>query len=387
MKKLAKCIILLAAGLPLFITSAVAVEAASFSLEPTTNNGKKWRIAYYEGGPYIDYQLFFTATIKGLMQLGWIETADLPEQKGEQTKTLWQWLSTQAQSDYLEFPEDAYYSADWVSQVRTETVGRLMKRLTATKDIDLLIAMGTMAGQDFANNQHEMPTMVISSSDPIASGIIKSVEDSGFAHVHTAVDPNRFERQVRIFHEIIGFQRLGIAYEDSINGRSFAGIELVEKVAQERGFEIVRCFTLDESIDAAAQRDVSVINCFNELVKKSDAIYVTQQGGINKNSIPELVGICNEHHIPTFSQAGSSEVKYGFLLSLSQAGFKYIGEFHAQAIAKVLNGAKPGQLEQLFEDPPKIAINLKTAEIIGFDPPMVLLGAADEIFYDIAKPE
>ena len=43
----------------------------------------------------------------------------------------------------------------------------------------------------------------------------------------------------------------------------------------------------------------------------------------------------------------------------------------------------PNELEQLFEEPPKIAINLKTAELVGFDPPVVLLGAADEIFEDI----
>ena len=43
-------------------------------------------------------------------------------------------------------------------------------------------------------------------------------------------------------------------------------------------------------------------------------------------------------------------------------------------------------LEQLFEEPPKIAINLKTAELIGFDPPVDILLAADEIFQDIETP-
>ena len=76
-----------------------------------------------------------------------------------------------------------------------------------------------------------------------------------------------------------------------------------------------------------------------------------------------------------------------FSLVLSQAGFKYVGEFHAQTIAKILNGAKPNQLLQLFEEPPKIAINLKTAEAIGFNPPIVLLGAADEIFNEIVNPK
>jgi len=367
--------------------NSMAADKDMFNMQPTTNKGKKWRIAYYEGGPYIDYQQIFTETIRGLMELGWIERMELPKQTGEETKTLWQWLTTKAKSNYLEFPKDTYYTADWVNKQRTETVDRLMQRLTQTKDIDVLIAMGTQAGQDFANNKHKTPTIVLSTSDPIASGIVKSVEDSGFEHIHATVDPKRYERQVRVFHEIIGFKKLGIFYEDSVNGRSFSAIDLVEKVAKERGFEIVKCFSLDEGIDDSKARDQSVIKCFNELVGKVDAVYVTVQNGVNQNTIPDLVKIANQHHIPTFSQSGSAEVKYGFLLSLSQAGFKYVGDFHAQTIAKVLNGAKPNQLKQLFEEPPKIAINLKTAEIISFDPPIVMLGAADEIFHEIEAPK
>ena len=41
-----------------------------FKVEPTTNNGEKWRIGYYEGGAYINYQQQLTETVRGLMQLG-----------------------------------------------------------------------------------------------------------------------------------------------------------------------------------------------------------------------------------------------------------------------------------------------------------------------------
>lgn len=348
---------------------------------PTTNQGKKWRIAYYEGGPYTDYQQVFYETVRGLMKLGWIEPAELPKQEGEENKALWVWLATKAKSNYLEFPKDGFYSGEWTNKARQQVVNQLMERLTKAKDIDLLIAVGTQAGQDFANNKHKTPTLVLTASDPISAGIIKSVEDSGFEHVHATIDPKRYERQVRIFHEIISFKKLGMTFEDSTNGRSFSAIDLVEKVAKERGFEIVKCYNLDDSVDDSQARGESVIKCFKELVGKVDAIYVTQQGGVNEKTIPELVKITNEHRIPTFSQAGSAEVKAGFLLSLSQAGFKYVGEFEAQTVAKVLNGIKPNKIVQLFEEPPKIAINLKTAEIIGFDPPIVLLGATDEIFH------
>ena len=360
-------------------------SGADFSTTPKTNDGQKWRIGYYEGGEYIDYQKIFTETIKGLMNLGWIEQVTIPPQKGEQTKALWNWLATKAKSDYIQFIKDAHYTADWDDKLRKKTAAQVIKRLNQNNDIDLMIAMGTWAGQDLANNNHSTYTEVISASDPIASGIIKSVEDSGFSHVHAQIDPFRYERQVRVFHDIIGFKKLGICYEDTEAGRSYSAIDKVERIANEKGFKIVRAFTKSDVADNKLAEE-SVKKAFKELVSKCDAIYVTVQGGVSYRNIPDLVEIAIANKIPTFSQSGSEEVKYGFLASLSQAGFKYIGEFHAEITAKILNGAKPGQLPQLFEEPPKIAINIKIAERIGFNPPVDIMLAADEIFQEIILP-
>jgi ABC-type uncharacterized transport system substrate-binding protein len=226
----------------------------------------------------------------------------------------------------------------------------------------------------------------MSASDALAAGIVRSVEDSGYDHVHATVDPKKFERQIRVFEEIVKFKRLGVAYEDTPNGRSYAAIDLLERLKKERGFELVKCHTKSDISDTR-EAEQSVIRCFEELAEKADAIYVTQQGGVTRRSIPTLVRIANRRRIPTFSQSGSEEVKFGFLASLSQAGFRYVGEFEARTLAKVLNGAKPNQVDQLFEEPPKIALNLKTAEIIRLDPPVLLIGAADEIFHDITEPQ
>lgn len=361
-------------------------EGKEFSTAPKLNNGQKWRIGYYEGGEYIDYQKIFTETIKGLMKLGWIETMEIPAQKGEQTKELWNWLTKKAKSKYLIFIKDAHYSADWDDKKREKTAKKIIKRLKQKNDIDLMIAMGTWAGQDLANNEHSTPLEVISASDPIASGIIKSVDDSGYDHVHAQVDPFRYERQVRVFHDMIGFKKMGICYEDTEAGRSYAALDKVEKVAKERGFEIIRAFTKSDVADSKLAEE-SVKKAFRDLAEKCDAIYVTVQGGVSYKSIPELVEIANRHQTPTFSQSGSEEVKYGFLASISQAGFKYIGEYHAEITSKILNGARPGELPQLFEEPPKIAINMKTAETIGFNPPVDILLAADEIYQNIEMPQ
>ncbi|SEQ90259.1 ABC-type uncharacterized transport system, substrate-binding protein [Amphritea atlantica] len=356
-------------------------DNGEFSSAPVMNQGERWRIGYFEGGEYVDYQKVLIETIKGLMQLGWIEKTEIPQQQGEQTDQLWQWLQQGIHSEYIEFVPDAHYTAKWDETVRSQLTETIITRLNQN-DLDLMIAMGTWAGKSLANNRHHTPTMVLSASDPISTGIIKSVYDSGYDHVHATVDPNRYERQVRVFHDIVDFKTLGVAYEDTENGRSYAALDVIEKQSRQQGFKIVSCHTLSDISDTA-KAEASVIDCFRKLAPQVDAIYVTVQGGVTANSIGQLVKIANENRVPTFSQSGSDEVRKGLLLSLSQAGFRYIGEFHASTFAKVFNGAEPNQLTQLFEEPPRMAVNLKTAEIVGFNPPLLLLGAADEVYRDI----
>jgi len=242
-----------------------------------------------------------------------------------------------------------------------------------------MLAFGTWAGKDLANNRHSTPTLVISASDAVGVGIIKSVEDSGFDHIHAHVDPSLYERQLLIFNDVINFKKLGVAYENTVNGRSYAAIDTINKIAKKKRFDVVSCFTQSDIADKDTA-EASVLKCMEKLCCQVDALYITQQGGVNFNTIPHIVEIANKYRIPTFSQAGSQEVQAGLFMSLSTSGFKYVGQFHASVIAKVFNGAKPRQLDQVFEAPPKVAINLKTAQQIGFDPPMLLLGATDEIY-------
>jgi ABC-type uncharacterized transport system substrate-binding protein len=369
----------------LICSNLTAYEKDKFSTSPVLNNGKKWRIAYYEGGQFDNYHDYFLATLNGLMDLGWIEKTDIPDHN-KNAKALWDWASKNAKSDYIEFPNDGFYSADWVNQVRETLKENLIARLNEKKDIDLVLAMGSWAGRDLANDRHSTPTYILSTSDAINTGIIKSAEDSGYDHINARIDPLRYERQVRLFHDIIGFKSLGVAYEDSVYGKNYAALDHIEKVAQERGFDVVKCFTQSDIPDQD-KADESVLKCYEDLARKVDAIYVTVQRGVNPKTIPQLVRIANENRIPTFSQADSKGVKSGFLLSISRGGFKPVGLFQAATIAKIFNGAKPRQLNQVYEEARRIAINLKTAGIVGVYLHSDVLAAADEIYRDIENPE
>lgn len=354
---------------------------------PVSNHGKKWRVGYIQGGIYESYQRTLLAVVQGLMNRGWIEQADLPKQDDlRDNSALWQWMAKNLNSNYLKFVEDAYWSANWDKEQRFMIRNTVLERLNETQDIDFMLAMGTWAGQDMASNAHQVPTMVLSTTDPIAAGIILSVNDSGFEHIHAKVDPDRHQRQVRLFYDIIPFKRLGIVYENTQEGRSFSAIDAVEKVAGELGFKLVRCYAVFNDVEPETAEQ-NLAQCYQELAPKIDALYRVRHPGATRANMPKLVQPLLEHNIPSFSQAGSQDVKRGILFSMALSDFKFVGQFYADTIAKILNGKKPRDLPQFFRNPPKIALNMKTAQLIGFEPSIEMLGVADEVYQDIEQPQ
>jgi ABC-type uncharacterized transport system substrate-binding protein len=378
--------VFLAFALCLGAVSALAAKDDNLPVTPRDNKGKKWRIGYIQGGDYNSYQQSLAAIVKGLMRLGWIQDAELPKpQNDKEVVTLWTWLSSEAKSDYVQFVADARYDAGFDKEKRPQIKKELLQRLNERKDIDLMLAMGTWAGQDMSGNGHKVPTIVGSTTDPIASGIIKSAEDSGYDQIHAKIDPDRHRLQVRLFHDIFKFAKLGIAYEESKEGRGFSAIDDVYQVAETRKFKVEKClvpFNGVSQVDAEA----GIVKCYRELADKVDAVYIVRHPGVNLANMPKILEPLVAKKIPTFTQGLSDEVKHGAMLSISLADFSYIGDFYAKTIARIFNGAKPRNLTQVFQNPPKIAINLKTAQMIGYDPSVDIVGAADEIFTDIAPP-
>lgn len=345
---------------------------------PTTH--ERWRIGYVESGDYIDYALTLAETADGLELLGWLEYTR-PRPDGLSGPELWKWLAENTRSEYLEFVADAYWRpGNFDAQQRGPMRKSISDRLNSRKDIDLLIAMGTWAGQDLRELGPPVPTIVGSVSDAIASGLADSEQDSGRDNMHTRIEPERYQRQLRLFHEIVGFDTLGIVYESSEEGRSYAAVAAAEQVAAERNFKLEHCHAPSASIPLE-QAVENAVNCYVRLAERHvGAVYVTTHRGVTNESIETIATRLLQARIPSFSMAGSREVAKGLLMSIAQADLSHVGLFHAETIARTLNGAKPRQLSQLWVAPPKIALNLSTARRIGFDPPVDILLAADEVY-------
>lgn len=367
----------LAAAL-LFSTAAFTKPYDTSPIRPEPDD--RWRIGYVESGDYVEYPLTMGEIADGLETLGWLQLP-VPRPQNLSGQELWQWLALNARSEWLEFVADAYWRpGNFDTEQRAPMQQSIVDRVHGRKDLDLLIAMGTWAGQDLRQIGPPLPTVVGSVSDPIASGISDSPQDSGRDNLHVRVEPERYQRQLRLFHEIVQFDTLGIVYEDSPAGRSYAAVSAAEQVARELGFRLEHCHAPSASI-AIETAIANAVACYADLAARHvDAVYVTTHRGVTPDSVKRIADILIQAKVPSFAMTGSRQVGDGLLMSIAQADLSHVGLFHAETIARIFNGALPRQLSQLWVDPPKIALNLSTARRIGFDPPVDILLAADEVY-------
>lgn len=355
----------------------LAAPCSSASRYPVLNEGKKWRIGYYEGGEFSDYTETMRTFIDGLMQSGWINTQPIPYFSGNMIKPYWDWL-TKCESRYLTFDHTDSYSSNWDEEKREANRLKMLQKLR-TKSLDLVVAMGTWAGQDLANDEHKVPVMVLSTSNPVHAGIISSEYDSGYDHVTARVDPTRYLRQLRMFSRIVKFDTLGVAYENNSDGKIYSALKEVYRISSERGFRVELC-EVDVSGADTAVADQSCMACYEKLADKADAIYLTALTCVDRQ-VSRIAEMLREKRIPSFSLMGSRFVKAGIMLSISSdSEYVGLGRYNADKFSRILNGARPRELNQVFEDPLHIAVNKETVRRLNFDLPHSILRIATETY-------
>ncbi len=360
----------------------LALLFLSFSITARAESGEKtWRVLYVEGGPFSNYQQTLAHTARSLERLGIIDNGQVPIPEGtERTNDMWLWLADHAKGR-IRFLRDGHYSAEWDAVARQEMKKVIIERIRERKDVDMVIAMGTWSGLDMSSEDLGVPVFSMSVTDAVNSGIVLSAEDSGKDNVHAQLEPGRFHRQISMFHEIFRFKKLGVPFEDTPEGRNTAAMDEIEKTAAELGIELALCSApLDLPDEEEAFRNLQ--GCVEKLSREADALYLTYTS-TPMSRIPELMAPVTEAGIPSFAQAGPQMVEYGVLMSLAQASFSDIGMFEAEAIASVIEGKKPREVSQIFEPELGLAINLKTAMRIGWNPPLEILAAVDEIYQQI----
>jgi putative tryptophan/tyrosine transport system substrate-binding protein len=114
---------------------------------------------------------------------------------------------------------------------------------------------------------------------------------------------------------------------------------------------------------------VTVERRIDALLVTADAFFVSQRD--------KLVALAARHAIPVM-YFGREFVVAGGLMSYGASetdAFRSAGVY----VAKVLNGARPGDLPVMLPTKFDLAINLKTAKALGLTVPLIMQMTADEV--------
>ncbi|MCQ2594942.1 MAG: hypothetical protein MJ196_06750 [Treponemataceae bacterium] len=336
-------------------------------------DGTKYRVAIVASGEYWEFANHLSGIINGLKSTGWLKDSVKPAET-DSLADVYSSIGANP-SDFIEFPVEYFLNLNW-GEANMEKA----RRLAAGNDVDLIIAFGGVAGKIYSSAANlKVPVLIEAVTDPVGSGIIYASSDSGSNNITCRIDTTQYRRQIELFQELIGFEKLGIVYGDNDEGRLYSAVNDVELMALKNGFEIVRNTNVKEY---TAPDTVSLyLAALKDVASRADAVYIGASTAITEYDITDKVAkILEEAGVPSFALEGEIRVKDGILMGISSVESEKIGLYNANKIEAIFYGVIPRLLDQNFTGFPSIAMNLETARKLGLDLPLETLASIDILY-------
>ena len=246
----------------------------------------------------------------------------------------------------------------------------LVGELLAQK-IDIVLAPSGIAANAARSSGTKIPIVFAFAPDPIGQGFGASLSRpggsmTGLTSSHTELSAKRIELLKETFP---GIRRIAVLYF-----RTQAAAGVTEQLAEtERAAKILGIALVAEE----SPRVEDFERAFASIRKqRPDALIVIENPLFSTNRV-RLVELAATLRIPAIYNV-SEYVHAGGLMSYG-ASYADLSRRAATYVAKILNGASPGELP--IERPSKfeLVVNLKTAGAIGVKIPQAVLVRADEI--------
>jgi putative tryptophan/tyrosine transport system substrate-binding protein len=238
--------------------------------------------------------------------------------------------------------------------------------------VDVIVSLGTPAAFAARKATNSIPIVAVAMADPVADGLIVSLARpggnvTGNTFIGPELGPKRLQLLKEAFPAAVRFAALRHPHVYGERTMQEMLSELEEKAHQIgvdlQVFDASRPEEFETAFEAMAQWRADVL-----LLYTSPTFYV------NYRSIVDLAA---RQRLPTmyyFREAieGGGLIGYG-------ADITDLFRLAAKYVARILKGAKPGDLP--VEQPTKFEflINLKTAKALGVTIPPTLIARADEV--------
>jgi putative tryptophan/tyrosine transport system substrate-binding protein len=238
----------------------------------------------------------------------------------------------------------------------------------AKRNLSVIVTAGPQPLRALLEAKVSSPIVFAILSDPISDGFVQSLARpggniTGLSMIGTDLESKRLQ----ILKEgVPGITKVMLLHDPTMG--STIGLEQAKSSASGLGLEIV----VGKVADVGKLADI-----FAEALQQNvNGVAGLASPFINFNR-KRLIDLCSQYRLPSIWEA-VAYIRDGGLISYGPS-FPEMYRRSAGYVARILKGTKPSDLP--VEQPTRfeLAVNLKTAKILGLAMPPTLLGRADEV--------
>lgn len=264
-----------------------------------------------------------------------------------------------------------YREGEEVAYVKQNAQGDMsiagtIAQMFVDEQMDLILAIATPTSQAMAQATEEIPILITAVTDPVAAGLVESMEAPG-TNVTGTTDMTPVKTQLLLLKEIApSAKRVGIVYNvGEVN--SVVQVDIAKAAAPELEIEIV---------EASASTSGEVLQAAQSLIGRVDAIYVpTCNTAVS--ALESIIFVAEEHKIPLVVGEEDSVVRG----ALATTGINYydLGYQTGEMAKRVIEGEDPSTIAIQSADRVETVLNLAAAKNMDIVFPDELLERAHRI--------
>ncbi len=232
---------------------------------------------------------------------------------------------------------------------------------------DVIVGISTPSAQAIIAKAPKSQAIVFTAvTDPVGAKLVSNLNKPG-GNVTGTSDMSPIGKHLELIKSIMpNVKKIGVLYNPG-EANSITLIEMLEKEAPALGLKIVK---------AGANNSGAVLSSARSLIGKADAIYVPTDNTI-VSAFEAVVKVGIDGQTPVFA-GDTDSVKRGAAAAL---GFNYydVGRQTGQLVAKIFDGANPGDLSVEFPNILELFVNPTSAKKMGLTIPASVISSAKEV--------
>jgi len=239
----------------------------------------------------------------------------------------------------------------------------------AALPVDMIATFGTPASRAAKAATSTIPIVAISVGDPIRAGLIDSfARPGGNVTGNTILGPDLSPKRLQLIKEVVpSVARVGFLWNPD-NASNAAMLDELRPAARALGLAL---------IDVSARSVDDFDSAFAAILRgRLDAILMTNDP-FQQQHVRKVIDFALTHRLPGIFQTREN-VAAGGLMSYGASFSELFRNGGAYAL-KILQGTKPEDLPVLQPERFELAINLKTAKLIGLNITESFLLRCDEV--------